>query len=207
MAAKKKASKKKAARKKRAAKAETPPPQKWTWVDGHWCLTQTDAAEWVGVSVTMFRRYEINQLVKRGRTVFYAESELKSLIRKIEYQKGYRAGQASTPKDEADIMVAQARAQLRLTEEQGETAALKNAQLRRELIPVQVVSMVLAKIGSQISGALDPLAGQLKRRIPSMTTAETHVVKEQVAKCKNLAASASIDDWDALDPEGDAPVD
>jgi len=207
MAAKKKASKKKAARKKRQAKAVTAPPQKWAWVDGHWCLTQTDAAEWVGVSVTMFRRYEIEPLTKRGRTVYYSESELKTLVRKIEYQKGFRSGQASTPKDEADLLIAQARAQLRLTEEQGETAGLKNAQMRRELIPVQVVSMVLAKIGAQISGALDPLAGQLKRRIPSMTTADTHVVKEQVAKCKNLAASASIDDWESFDSEGDASID
>jgi len=181
----------------------------WTRPDG-W-VTQQEAAQLSGVSVQMFQRYGLEPVERRGRSTYYTADQVLQHRDERAYRKGFEAGfregKESAPEDVAGLITSQARADLRLTEERAETQALKNAQLRRELIPVQVVSMVLAKIGAQISGALDPLAGQLKRRIPSMTTADIHVVKEQVAKCKNLAAAASIDDWESIDFNGDAPGD
>ena len=194
---------KKKAGKKKARRTNWQRPEGW--------LTQQEAARLAGVSVQMFQRYGLDPIERRGRSTYYTAEQVLEHRDERAYRKGFesglREGRDSVPEDAAGLMAAQARAELRLTEERGETQALKNAQLRRELIPVQVVSMVLAKIGAQISGALDPLAGQLKRRIPSMTTADTHVVKEQVAKCKNLAAAAGINDWDDIDPGGDAEID
>jgi len=204
MAARTKSGKRKAAKKKRGVNSATLGPQKATPdPDLVRCMNQTDAAAWVGVSVTMFRQYQVEPHARRGREVYYSEGSLKELIRKQAYDRGYKAGVSATPVDAADLLTAQARAELRLTEERGETQSLKNAQLRRELIPVQVISMVLAKIGSQISGALDPLPGALKRRVAKLTTADIHTVKEVIAKCKNTAAAATVD-WDEFDIEFDA---
>lgn len=85
-----------------------------------------------------------------------------------------------------------------------ELLEIKLAERRREVAPVAVIEQVLAHIGSQIRGVLEPLHVTLKMRCPQLTAEDIKIIETEISNACNLAASASLASLKALD---DAEVD
>lgn len=199
MAKSKKATKKRAKRQAGPRNSATARTVSWVTVGGAQCLNQTDAARWFGVSVSMFRRYEIEPTAKRGREVYYSDDALKDLLQRQAYQRGFQEGHAAKPRDAADVIEAQAMADLKLTEERAETQALKNAQLRRELAPTEALSMALGRLAGEVAGVLDGLPGRVKRRVPKLTRSEIEAVQRECVKAMNACSDIELEIAD-VDP-------
>lgn len=201
MAAKKKATKKKAARKKKAAVNETKaPPCPWSWVDGAWCRNQSDAASFVGVSVPMFRRYELAPHARRGKSVYYAEADLLALVRKRQHERSFKEGAASQPTDLHDILARKEKAELEWTLEKAEGQRLKNKQTRREQAPVSMVGFAIGQFGSQVAAHLETIPGKIKRVLPQLRSSDLQVIKREIVKAQNIASEAELD-WDEFDEQ------
>ena len=84
----------------------------------------------------------------------------------------------------------------RLTAEQADNYALKNAQLRRELAPIATLELVLGKAAGQIRPLLESLPVKIKRRLPAMSAAEVDIMKREIAKCCNAISQLKIDTGD-----------
>jgi phage terminase Nu1 subunit (DNA packaging protein) len=205
MATKKKVAKKKAAKKKAARKPATTEDFK---VEPHW-LNKGQMAKALGISVQAFDKWEVQPVARRhkygeafysvGDVVEFAEERARAQERK-RWEKYVSDEVSLTDFNPVEVEAKQLLADLRLTEAKAEGQELRNQVAQRLQAPVEMVTWALAQIGAQISAALDPLPSKIKHRLPELTTAEVHLIKEEVAKCKNIAAEARID-WDEYDPE------
>ena len=85
----------------------------------------------------------------------------------------------------------------RLAREQRVSQEMKNAQLRRETSPIEVIAWTLSKVGSQISAILDTIPGKVKRRVPKLSSAEVEIIKREIVKAQNIAAKVvvNLDDY------------
>lgn len=83
------------------------------------------------------------------------------------------------------------------------------AERRREVAPVNIIEQVLAHVGSQIRGTLEPLHIILKMRCPQLTADDIKIIETEVSTACNLAVSTSIASLSAMDddtqPEGQTP--
>jgi len=84
----------------------------------------------------------------------------------------------------------------RLAREQADKIAMQNAQSRRELAPVVMMTEVLAKAGTRAASILEAIPGQVRRRLPSMPATEIQVIEREIAKARNLCAAISLNDLD-----------
>ena len=86
-----------------------------------------------------------------------------------------------------------------------ELLEIKLAERRKEVAPVAIIEQVLAHVGSQIRGTLEPLHVTLKMRCPQLTAEDIKIIETEVATACNLAASACIASLTAMDEEEDNP--
>ena|SRR5690625_2433090 len=204
-AVKKKTVKKKVARKP-AAKA-APVEKDAPWVQpANWVL-QKEAAELAGVSVQMFQRYGLEPVARRGRCAYYTIDQVLEHRDERAVKRGYEAGlkaaKEAPVEDLADLMLAKEQAELLWTEERAESQRLKNAQTRRELAPVDMLSWALGSLSSQVSAVLEPLPGKIRRRVARLTGTDIDLIRAEVAKAMNACAEIELD-WDEYGPD-DAP--
>lgn len=205
MAKKKKVAKKKAAKKKAVRKPATAEDFK---VEPHW-LNKSQMAKALRISVQAFDKWEVQPVARRhkfgeafysvGDVVAFAEERARTQERK-RWEKYVSDDLSLEDFNPVEVNARTMLAELRLTEAKAEGQELRNQVAQRMQAPVEMVTWALSQIGAQISAALDPLASKIKHRVPHLTTAEVHLIKEEVAKCKNTAAEAKID-WDEYDPE------
>lgn len=83
---------------------------------------------------------------------------------------------------------------------------IRLAERRKEVAPVDVIEQVLAHIGRQIRGTLEPLHVKLKMRCPQLGPEDLKLIEADVATACNLAASMSVAclaDLESEDPAGD----
>lgn len=197
MAAKKKASKKKAAKKKAAAKQVEPKPEFKT--EKFW-LNKQDMAAALGISVQAFDKWGVEPVAKRHKygEAFYAVADV--VKNRLEWQR--RKLEQSQPNlDAAEVTAAREQAELEYTRERAEGQRLKNAQMRRELAPIEMVTWAIAQIGSEISAALETIPGKVKRAVPKLTSSEVQMVKREIVKAQNVAAEETRLDWDAFESD------
>lgn len=165
-------------------------------------LSQSEMARSCGVSVQAFTQWGVQPVAKIGRYAYYTAADvLKNRIAKRESQL-----QPQLERDDGDVVAARARAELKWTEERAEYQRLKNAELRRELAPVGLLTWALSDLASQVTPLLTPIPGEIKRRIPKITNAELHVMREVIANALNLVAEVRLD-FDAYEPDGESPGD
>lgn len=81
----------------------------------------------------------------------------------------------------------------RLACEQADKVAMQNAITRREYAPVEVLEMVIGKVGRQIAETLEALPVQLKRRSSHLTVEDLEIIQGEIAKARNLAANMQIE--------------
>lgn len=84
----------------------------------------------------------------------------------------------------------------RLAKEQADKIAMQNAQARRELAPVVLITEVLAKAGTRVAGILEAIPGQVKRRLPDLPATEIEAIQREIAKARNICAAIRLDDLD-----------
>lgn len=68
------------------------------------------------------------------------------------------------------------------------------AEKRRELMPTYLLEEVLAKASSRAGRILDTIPGEVRRRVPQLTSADIAAVTATVARARNLAAQVSLAD-------------
>lgn len=192
--------KKKTAKKKVAQKANR--PEGW--------INQTGAAALCRVSVTMFQRYELEPVSREGRYTFYLRDQVLDFIERRAHKKGYEAGlregKQIAPEDAEGLLLAKEQAELEWTRERAEGQRLKNAQTRREQAPVDILTFALADLAGQIAPLLMPIPAEMKRRIPKITNAELHVMREIIANAMNLCAEVKLD-FDAYESDAEPASD
>jgi phage terminase Nu1 subunit (DNA packaging protein) len=89
------------------------------------------------------------------------------------------------------------RERCRLVKAQADSQELKNAQRRREVADVQLLTWALAKTCGAVVATLDTLPSKLKRSMPSLTASEIEVARREIAYCCNQIAKTEIDWSDA----------
>ncbi len=110
----------------------------------------------------------------------------------LAYCDNLREVAAGRSTGDSDINLVNERALL--AREQRARIALQNAQTRGELAPVALIEQVLAKTGARCAAILDTIPGELRRRVPGLSSADILHVRAIVAKARNLAAAINVDD-------------
>lgn len=70
---------------------------------------------------------------------------------------------------------------------------LKEAQLRNELAPLELLQWALSNLGSQISAILETIPAKLKRQLPSLTYTDLELIRKEIIKTQNAAARVQLD--------------
>ena len=81
----------------------------------------------------------------------------------------------------------------RLVRAQADHQELRNAERRREVADVDLLTHALSKSVAAVVATLDALPGNIKRSLPSLTASEIEVARREVAKCCNAIAETEID--------------
>lgn len=157
----------------------------------HGTITQAQFAELVGVT-----QQAISALVGRG--VLTAGDTAGQWLRDYcENLREQAAGRASM----GDLDLVQERA--RLAKEQADKVAMANQIERKELAPVTVLEVVIAKVGRQIAATLEAIPVQLKRSSTSITPEDLKLITEEIIKARNLAANMELNLEEINGPDGD----
>jgi len=69
---------------------------------------------------------------------------------------------------------------------------LKEAQIRKELAPIQLLELVLGKTCAQISATLEAIPLKVKRRVPKLSNAEVEIIRREIIKCQNVASESTL---------------
>lgn len=80
----------------------------------------------------------------------------------------------------------------RLNKEQADAAAIKNAVTRREIAPVALLEKAAADMAGQVAAILDSLPVKIKNRAPSLPASAMEMIKSEIARAKNAAASTRV---------------
>jgi phage terminase Nu1 subunit (DNA packaging protein) len=181
MASKKKVTKKQAAKKETAKKSIT---------KDFWLTTEQMAAS-CGVSPQAFRLWGVPSVAKQAPYVFYvAEAVIQN---RMEKQAAKLRHENKTPASEQELTRSEREEKLRLTKAQAEGQELKNAQLRKELAPVDVIEWVLGKAAGQISAVLESIPSLLKKRNAKLTASNIELIRREIVKAQNAASQMTVD--------------
>ena len=153
-------------------------------------VTQEQFGDLVGVSQPV-----VSELLARG--ILLAGQPAATWLRA--YTKHLREQAAGRG---ADGELARERA--RLAREQADRVAMDNAVNRRELAPIAVLELVLAKMAGDVGSVLQGLVPRLRRRV-ELPTEALRIFEDEVSKARNRAAALSLADAeDEPDEEEDA---
>ena len=144
-------------------------------------ITQEQFGDLVGVSQPV-----VSELLSRG--VLLAGQPAATWLRA--YTKHLREQAAGRG---ADGELARERA--RLAREQADRIAMDNAVNRRELAPVSVLELVLAKMAGDVGSLLQGLVPRLRRRV-ELPGEALRILDEEVSKARNRAAAMTLADAD-----------
>lgn len=167
-----------------AKKPAAAPKQKRYW------MTQQDMAAAHGISVQAFVKWGVEPCAKIGRHAFYLAGDVTQ--NRLAHQAA-KLQKECAPVTDAELTRSEREEKLRLTKAQAEGQEIKNAQLRKELAPVDVIEWVVGRAGAQISAILDATPLQLKKRNPKLTASDIEIIRREIAKAQNAAAQMTVD--------------
>jgi phage terminase Nu1 subunit (DNA packaging protein) len=84
---------------------------------------------------------------------------------------------------------------------------MANAITRKESAPVAMLEMAMAAMGRKIARVLEAIPVSIKRRSPHLTAADLEIITTEIAKARNIAASAQLEDEDDDGSIGDSDSD
>lgn len=140
-------------------------------------ITQTQFAELVGVT-----QQAISGLVLRG-VLQAGDTGGQWLLSYCENLREQAAGRASL----GDLDLVQERA--RLAKEQADRVAMQNMVERKEMAPVNLLEIVLAKVARQVVATLEAIPVQLKRNSTSISADDLKFITSEIIKARNIAAA------------------
>lgn len=155
-------------------------------------MTQAEFGDLVGIS-----RQAVGDFVRREILVDGASAD-EWLLAYCDHLRVIAAGRGG---DKALELTAE---RARLASEQADRIAMQNALARKEQMPTYLLEEILARASSRAGRILDTIAGELRRRLPQLSSADLAHVNAIVAKARNAAAKVSLAD---LDADLDAPLD
>ena len=153
-------------------------------------LNQEQMAASCNISRSGFQKWGVGSVAKIGKYSFYRTVDV--LANRLEKQKPRLQKPAASATDQ-ELARAERDAKFRLTKAQAEWQELKNAQLREELAPVDFITWVISKAGSQISAILESIPMNLKKRNPRLTASNIEFITREIVKTQNIAAHMKLD--------------
>lgn len=153
-------------------------------------ITAQHMARSCGISPQAFRQWGVEPVAKIGANAFYLVSAV--IANRLENHTA-KTQKRDAPLSDYEFIRSEREEKLRLTKAQAEGQEIKNAQLREELAPVDIIEWVIGKTGAQISAILDALPSQIKKRCPKLTASGIELIRREIVKAQNAAAHANID--------------
>lgn len=154
--------------------------------DPSW-LNHGQMAQACGISQQAFHQWKVEPVAKIGKQVFYLAGDVvanRLANQQQKLKKHERDHRPTKPELEANLQLTRARA---------EWQELKNAKLREELAPVELISWVIGKAASQISAILESIPMNLKKRNPRLTASNIEFITREIVKTQNIAAHMKLD--------------
>lgn len=149
-------------------------------------LTQAEFGELIGVT-----QQAVAGLLQRGVLVDGAVGE-DWLIAYCEHLREIAAGRGG--EEGVRLNLENTRATIRGKNADNARKELALAEKRRELMPTYLLEEVLAKASSRAGRILDTIPGEVRRRLPQLTSSDIAAVTATVARARNLAAQVSLAD-------------
>jgi phage terminase Nu1 subunit (DNA packaging protein) len=147
-------------------------------------LTQSEFGELVGIS-----QRAVSELLSRG-VIAEGGTGGTWLLEYTEHLRTVAAGRAAA----GDLDLATERALL--ARAQRTRIERENALRAGELAPAYLIEEVLTKAGAKVASIFDGIPGAVKRRVPSLPASAVDLIRAEVAKARNIAASVSLADLD-----------
>lgn len=150
--------------------------------DDHW-LTAAEAAESLRITARAFRAWQVEPIAVIGRNKYYTgaailENRMATLKRKRRRPETTTA-ELKSKVDELETALTNARAA---------GQALRNAELRGELVHLDALTEAVGNAGTASAAALEALPGRIKRSVPEINGAELLDLRRVIAKARNQAA-------------------
>ena len=149
-------------------------------------LNKTQMSKALGISTQAFDKWGVDPVGKVGRETFFLVANL--VDNRLEYHNQKHPTRKFDPKE----FVAQ---RTRLTKAQADAQEMKNAVMRRELAPVELLEMALATMSAQVSSILQSIPARVKKRVPSLTATQLGHISREITKAQNAASKAELP-WD-----------
>lgn len=153
-------------------------------------VTQQAFGEVVGIS-----QKSVSDLITRG-VIQPGEPVASWLLGYTSHLREQAAGRG------ADGKLADART--KVAQEQFIRLERQNRVAAGELVPVEILEMVLSTVGRTIAGVLEPLHINLHKLCPALTPEDIKIIQLEVSKACDIAVSASMA---VLDVEPEEPSD
>ena len=153
-------------------------------------VTQQAFGDLVGLS-----QKSVSDLISRG-VIQPGESAASWLLGYTSHLREQAAGRG------ADGKLADART--KVAQEQHIKLERENRKAAGELVPVELLELVLSTVGRTIAGVLEPLHVNLHRRCPELSPEALKLIQLEVSKACDVAVNASLS---ILDVEPDEPTD
>ena len=135
-------------------------------------ITAADLAEILGVSKRAISDYvERGIIVKTGRNRFDLR---KSVQLYCEHLRGIAAGRGG---DNVDTLATE---RARLAREQADQAALRNAAMRKELVPIAEVRNEWVSIARRVRNVMMAVPSRCRQMLPHLTTFDVDLIDEEI---------------------------
>ena len=164
----------------------------------HW-LNRTRMAASLGISTQAFDNWRVDSCARIGRETFYTVDAV------LQNRLAKQAERLANSPDEQDTQINREQAEREktlLTREQRIGQELKNAQTRRELAPVSLITWTLSNVGAQISAILESIPLKVKKLLPKLNAADIDHITREILKAQNVAARVTVDLDEYYDQEG-----
>lgn len=157
----------------------------------------TEIVASLDVSDTAFKKWKVEPVAREHQygAAYYRLADI--LANRLENQ-AQRFERPEQDMQAAELREEKERADIQLKREQAEGQRLKNAQMRRELAPVEMVQWAISQAGSQMAAVLGTIKGKVKRAQPDLTNAALHELEQIVVEAQNIAADTRLE-WDDFD--------
>ena len=144
-------------------------------------ITQKEFAAIIGISPT-----NVSSMVSRG-SLKKRDSCGVWIKDYCAYMREQAAGRAGS----GDLNLATERA--KLAREQRLLTELKRLQVEKEVAPITLMTLGIAKVSAQIAATLEGVPGKIKRACDGIPAAALRVVELEISKARNLAADITVE--------------
>lgn len=158
-----------------------------TELHGEHLLTATEAAESLRITGRAFRLWQVEPVRIDGRHRYFdGRAILNNRMAALKRKRARPAGSAGELKTRIDQL------ETELTTARAEGQAMRNAELRGELVRIGNITQAIATACAGASAALETIPGKVKRLCPALSSQEINDVRAAVVRCQNEAAAVTL---------------